>query len=203
MLTMNDKTRTRLIKNTLTSFPDSRDTLKCLPEQMRTDVIGYIFDAIQDRTWFDIPLDERDKLAPVMLLLGKSRDGDAPSHILDAFDKASEVHDVDMMEALLAFDARAVNYASARDRVTACGPWVRPMLRIYNGGDTSAGAYLRMLLRATPVRLRDALVSNIIRFCDELGFSYSMLREIACGDEDFREILNVQAPTDAPALIGH
>jgi hypothetical protein len=201
MLTDTTPVRNRLIRNVLLSFPGA--PLRELPEQMKSETMEMIFDAISDRTWLETPLAQRDKLSPVMSLLGQSREGDAEARVLEAFDKASADYDIDMMEALLAFDMRAVNHASARDRVAACGPWVRPMLRCYHDGDPEPRVYLVMLFRATPNKLRDALVAKILRFCDELGFPYSMVREIAKGDADFAEIVNTLAPADAPALTEH
>jgi hypothetical protein len=203
MLTDNAKSRNRLIRNTLSAFPTEGDALKALPEHMRTDMLDYIFDAIIDRSWFDAPLAERDKLSPVMTVLGQSREGDPSPRVLDAYKQAAQDYDVDLMEALLAFDIRAVNHASARDRIVGCGPWVRPMLRLYNEGDVTPGVYIVMLFRATPSELRDALVAKILRFCDELGFSYDMLRQIARAEADFLEIVNTLAPADAPVLTEH
>lgn len=201
MLTDTTPVRNSLIRNTLAAFPDA--PLRELPEQMKSEMMELIFDAISDRSWLDFPLAERDKLSPVMSLLGQSRQGDAEARVLEAFDKASADHDIDMMEALLAFDIRAVNHASADDRVVACGPWVRPMLRCYHDGDLEPRLYLAMLFRATPHKLRDRLVSGILRFCDELGFPYSMVREIAEGDPSFTESVNTLAPNEAPALTEH
>lgn len=203
MLTDDAKLRNRIIRNTLAAFPEKAEVLRAMPEQMAADMIDYIFDAIIDRSWFDEPLTARDKLSPMMTVLGQDREGAASPRVIEAYDKAAEDYDVDMMEALLAFDIRAVNHASPNDRITACGPWVRPMLRLYSDGEKSSGVYVVMLFRATTDDLRDTLVAKILRFCDELGISYEMLREIAHGEPKFIETVNRLAPQSAPALTEH